>query len=340
MKKIAKKLLVVTLAATMIMGLGLTAFAAGKNDSGWGDYRYWSTWGNWNESDDTASVPLTLTSDPSSYYMKERSTENHEMAPGYYMEKSFFPTTIPGVYAVSSVPVAIRTPAHELLNKYGVGEGSSILARFYDLPERSVNAKNELDACAAELGAEVVGYFDGSLAKIDSNEKLSELNSDSTYELFIGIGTNDATKQLAAIRVKDGGVVDVLPDAHPDTNILSIETTPDVASYAVVVLDAGTDLTAVAAPEAPAEGEVVAPKAADITEKDIEEALGVAGTGNPDVDAVIAAFIPTLNDAQLAQLVAIGTAAGEPDEAALAAFVETLNEEQLLMLLAIGLGAA
>ena len=339
MKKILKKLLVVTLAATMIMGLGLTAFAAGKNDSGWGDYRYWSTWGNWNESDASESVPLTLTSDPSSYYMKERSTENHEMAPGYYMEKSFFPTTIPGVYAVSSVPVAIRTPAHELLNKYGVTEGSSIIARFYDLPERSVNAKNELDAAAAELGAEVVGYFDGSLAKIDSNEKLSELTSDSTYELFIGIGSNDATKQLAAIRVKDGGDVDVLPDAHPDTNILSIETTPDVASYAVVVLDAGTDLAALADAEAPAEAEaVVAPKAADITEKDIEEALGIAGTGNPDVDAIIAAFIPTLNDAQLAQLVAIGTA-GEPDDATLAAFVETLSEEQLLMLLAIGLGA-
>ena len=160
MKKSFRKVLSLTLAMTMIFALGLTANAAGKNDSGWGDYRYWSTWGNWNESDAEGSVPVTLTGDPSSYYMPQRSEENHEMAPAYYMEKSFFPTTVPGVYAVSSVPVAVRTPAHQLLNSFGGKEGYGLIARFYDLPAQSTNAKAMLDAKAAEIGGTVVGYFD------------------------------------------------------------------------------------------------------------------------------------------------------------------------------------
>ena len=252
MKKSMKKLVSLGLALGMVCSLGLSVSAAGKNDSGWGDWRSWSTWGNWNESDNYASVPSTFTSDPSSYFMPERSDTNEEMAPGFYMEKSYFPTTVPGVYAVSSVPVAVRTPAYELLKKYGVREGNSLIARFYDLPEQSVNAKAMLDAKAAELGGTVVGYFDASLAEVNSSgDSLTELPETSeTFTLFIGCGTNDPTKKLACIRVREGGVVDVLEDTYPDTRTLTVETTPNQASYAAVVLDAATVVPAAVAPAA------------------------------------------------------------------------------------------
>ncbi len=259
--------------------------------------------------------------------MEKRSTENGEMAPGYYKETSFFPTTIPGVYAMNVIPVAVRTPAYKLLQKYGAVEGESILARFYDLPERSVNAKAMLDAKAAEMGATVVGYFDGSLAKIDSKEKLTDLDSDETFELYIGAGTADPTTKLAAIRVQEGGVVDVLADQNPDTDILSILTTPNKASYAVVIVDGATDLSA----------DVSALAAENVTAEDIIAAGG--STGNAKMDEAMAAFINSCTEEQLAQLLALGGDLNKinASDPTFTAFLESLTEEQLFALMVIGM---
>lgn len=319
MQKKFRKVLSLVLALTMVFAIGLTANAAGKNDSGWGDYRYWSTWGNWNESDNYASVPTTFTSDPSSYYMPERSDENKEMAPAFYKEKSYFPTTIPGVYAVSSVPVALRTPAYQLLNKFGLKEGFGLIARFYDLPKQSVNAKAMLDAKAAELGATVVGYFDGSLAVVDSNDKLTELaETDETIDLFLGIGSNNPNYELCAIRVQEGGKVAVLEDQHLDTNILSIKTTPNVASYAVVCKPAGAvAVTAAPAAETPA----VAAPAAD---------MGALSSAD-------AAFIGSLSEAQMDLLAkVIASSNFSPDGPEMLAFIASLNADQLKLILNAG----
>ncbi len=319
MKKSFRTALSLTLALMMVFALGLTASAAGPNDSAWGDYRYWSTWGNWNESDDPASVPTTLTCDPSSYYMPERSEENKEMAPAYYMEKSYFPTTIPGVYAVSSVPVALRTPAYKLLNKFDVKEGSGLIARFYDLPAQSVNAKGMLDAKAAELGATVVGYFDGSLAKVDSNDNLTELpETDETIDLFLGIGSNNPNFKLGAIRVQEGGKVEVLEDQHLDTNLLSIKTTPNVASYAVVVIPAGAAAPVVEAAPAAAAPAAAAPQTVEVR----------------PLSSTEEAFVASLTTDQLLTLIKIGT--GEASDADILAFIDGLTAEQLALATTMG----
>ena len=171
-----------------------------------------------------------------------------------------------------------------------------------------------------------------TFALVDSNDKLSELpETSATYELFLGIGSNNPDYKLCAIRVREGGDVAVLEDMHPDTNILSIETTPNVASYAVVCAPAGT-----AVPAATEE------KAAD-TKVDTQAAAPAVSMADVRAtfkgDDATSKFIATLSDEQLGYLLAAGgldiAGTGATGDAAATKLIETLNADQLVLLLSL-----
>lgn len=147
-------------------------------------------------------------------------------------------TTVSGVYMLEKVSGgAIKTDMASISQGYGLASGEKLYAKMMDMDAKKSNlAKACMDAAAAAVGAEVGPCVNIELGKM-AGGKYSVLPSEgATVRIALGIPASfaQAGKTFAVVRVREGGVVDVLSDVDTDPNTITFDTTAGAGAYAII----------------------------------------------------------------------------------------------------------
>lgn len=199
-----KKVLAATLAATMVMATGLTAFAGS---------------GSASESAAAATV--------ASEDAKSVVTANETVT----VAGSTVKTTIAGCYAAKTVQgVAVITPAADL----GLASGQKAYVTVYDTDAKKSNkAMESLNAAAQAVNGSVVATLNFDLFAKQGANKVALSNG--SVQVTVGLPkTADTTKTYVVIRVVPGGEVTVLDNVSTNPKAVTFEVTAGQGTYAIV----------------------------------------------------------------------------------------------------------
>lgn len=147
-------------------------------------------------------------------------------------------TTVSGVYLVEKVNgCAITTDMAAISQGYGLASGEKLFAKMMDMdPKKSNLAKACMDAAAAAVGAEVGPCINIELGKMAAG-KYSVLPAEgATIRMAVGVPANfvENGKTYAMVRVRVGGVIDILPDVDTNPNTITFDTTAGAGAYAII----------------------------------------------------------------------------------------------------------
>lgn len=147
-------------------------------------------------------------------------------------------STVSGVYLATSVNgCAITTPIADISAAYGLADGEKAYAKFFNLdPKKSTAAMAVINGVAAAKGAVVGPCINIELGKMSAG-KYSLLASDgAAIRLSLGIPKTfaQADKSFAIIRVREGGLVDILEDIDTNPDTITFDTTGGAAAYAII----------------------------------------------------------------------------------------------------------
>ena len=147
-------------------------------------------------------------------------------------------TTVSGVYVVNKVNgCAITTDLAAISQGYGLASGEKLFAKIMDMDAKKSNlAKACMDAAAAAMGAEVGPCLNIELGKM-AGGKYSVLPTEgAAIRIAVGIPGNfaEAGKTYAMVRVRVGGVVDILADVDTNPNTITFDTTAGAGAYAII----------------------------------------------------------------------------------------------------------
>ena len=147
-------------------------------------------------------------------------------------------SVINGAYCATSVDgIAVTTALTSLVQGYGLASNEKPYAMVWDLdPKKSNLARQVIDRVAASQGAEVGPTLNIELGK-KSGGKYSLLSSSGpTIRLSVGVPAGFAQdgKTFAVVRVQSGGVVTILQDVDNDPNTVTFDTTGGAGAYAII----------------------------------------------------------------------------------------------------------
>ena len=203
-----KKILVTTLAATMVMSSVMTVGAKGKYGSS------------------EASVPSPVSSEPETI---QRTTEPVKVA-GDNVQ-----TSIGGAYAAKSVQgTAVTTPLDSVKANLGLTDTQRPAITIYDTdPKKSPAALESINVAAEALGGEVLTSLNIDLGAKENGKWVTL--SDGAVALATGLPKDaDKTKTYCAILVQPGGVVTVLEDQDTNPDTVTFEVKAGIGTYAIV----------------------------------------------------------------------------------------------------------
>lgn len=147
-------------------------------------------------------------------------------------------SSLPGVYLATSVSgTAITTGLDNIAAGYGLAAGERPYARIYNFDGKKSNlAQACIDNAAAGLGAAVGPAINVEIGKMASG-KFSLLPAEGTpITLKVGIPKSFAQdgKTFAVVAVRPGGAVSILSDTDGDPNTVTFDTTAGQAVYAFI----------------------------------------------------------------------------------------------------------
>lgn len=147
-------------------------------------------------------------------------------------------TTVSGVYLVEKVDgCAITTDMTAISQGYGLASGEKLFAKMMDMDSKKSHlARACMDYAAAAVGAQVGPCINIELGKMAAG-KYSVLPAEgATIRIAVGVPANfvEAGKTYAMVRVRVGGVVDILPDVDTNPNTITFDTTAGAGAYAII----------------------------------------------------------------------------------------------------------
>ena len=214
-----RKMLALVLAMTMIMASSVTVFATGTILPG------------------TPNTPGTSSSSGSSHHHKSGGAAYAATSSVATAAGSKVTSTVYGSYAAESVPgVAFTTPSAEIVTAFGLaGKPYAVTTDFSG--EASPAANVSLKHGVAISGAKELGpVINMNLAQLIGG-RVSEIKDNGvTIPVTIGIPASfqDGVSNYAVIRVRRGGIVDILPDQDLDPATVSVPVTPGTGVYAII----------------------------------------------------------------------------------------------------------
>ena len=190
--KFAKKLLAVTLAASMMV-VPMTAFA--------------STGGGEDEPTTPAATVTESAGETTTATVVE--VKNYETMSSVAGVKS----TVGGAFAVKSANgLAVKTPAANI----PVAPGAKAFVKAYDVTAKNTPAAvAAADAFIAAQGGRRLAIFNFELGQM-LNKKFTLLGQDVLFDLTVGVKGATPGKTLAGGQILPGGVINAVADA--DTN--------------------------------------------------------------------------------------------------------------------------
>lgn len=147
-------------------------------------------------------------------------------------------TTVSGIYVLEKVNgCAITTDKAAISQGYGLASGEKLFAKMMDMDsKKSYLARACMDAAAAANNAVVGPCVNIELGKMTAG-KYSVLPAEgATIRIAVGVPANfvEAGKTYAMVRVRVGGVVDILPDLDTNPNTVTFDTTAGAGAYAII----------------------------------------------------------------------------------------------------------
>lgn len=220
--KLAKRILTVALAGTLLLGSSFSVFASGDS---YGDSSSSSS------EEDVIAIIAASFEDGDSTVTSVADLPNYNAAGGVT-------STINGVYIATVVNgTAITTGLDTIAASYGLAAGETPYARIYNMDgKKSYLAQAVIDNAAASLGAVVGPEINIEIGKL-SGGKFSLLPSDGAgITLKVGIPASFAQdgKTFAVVAVRPGGAVSILADTDSDPNTITFTTTAGQGAYALI----------------------------------------------------------------------------------------------------------
>lgn len=147
-------------------------------------------------------------------------------------------TSVSGIYVVEKVNgCAITTDLATISQGYGLAAGEKLFAKIMDMDsKKSYLARACMDAAAAAYNAEVGPCINIELGKMTAGEYSVLPAEGTTIRIAVGLPANfvEEGKTYAMVRVREGGVVDILPDVDTDPNTITFDTTAGAGAYAII----------------------------------------------------------------------------------------------------------
>lgn len=147
-------------------------------------------------------------------------------------------TSVTGVYLATKVSgTAITTPMASISAGYSLASNEKAYAKFADMDtKKSYLAMACINAAAASQKAEVGPCIDIELGKMTGGEYSLLPASGAAIRMAIGIPANFVVdgKTYAMVRVREGGVIDILADVDTNLNTITFDTTGGAGAYAII----------------------------------------------------------------------------------------------------------
>lgn len=226
--KLAKRIMTVALAGTLMLASSVSVFAYGDS---YGD----SSSGSSSKSDEEKVVEIitaSIESDGESAGVASVAELPNLNAAGGTA------SSLAGVYIATNVNgTAITTGLDTIASGYALVAGEKPYARIYNMDgKKSPLAQAAIDSAAASLGAVVGPAINVEIGKMSSG-KFSLLPSDgAAVTLKVGIPKSFAQdgKTFAVVAVRPGGAVSILTDTDADPNTVTFSTTAGQGAYALI----------------------------------------------------------------------------------------------------------
>lgn len=224
---VTKRLLVGTLAATLLLGSTMSVFATSSASS--------SSSSSSKKSQAQESIVQSVQSNSGNAVSSVAAAVAQIPATS---SVAGVKTSLPGVYLATSVNgTAIATGVNSIAAGYGLSAGEQPYARIYNFDGKKSNlAQACIDNAAAGLGAAVGPAINAEIGKMASG-KFSLLPADGApITLKVGIPKSFAQdgKTFAVVAVRPGGAVSILSDTDSDPNTVTFDTTAGQAVYAFI----------------------------------------------------------------------------------------------------------
>ena len=147
-------------------------------------------------------------------------------------------TSVSGVYLLEKVAGgAVTTDMASISQSYGLASGEKLYAKMMDMDVKKSNlAKACIDAAAAAAGAEVGPCVNIELGKMAAGQYSVLPAEGAAIRIALGIPATFAQdgKTFAMVRVREGGVIDILKDVDADPNTITFDTTAGAGAYAII----------------------------------------------------------------------------------------------------------
>ena len=147
-------------------------------------------------------------------------------------------SSVSGVYMLEKVNGgAITTDLGTISQSYGLASGEKLYAKMMDMDAKKSNlAKACMDAAAAAMGAEVGPCVNIELGKMAGGQYSVLPAEGATIRIALGVPANFVQdgKTFAMVRVREGGVVDILADVDTNPNTITFDTTAGAGAYAMI----------------------------------------------------------------------------------------------------------
>lgn len=211
--KLVKRVLAMTLAASLMVAPALTAGAASTDSSSSSESESTST--DSSSTSDSATVAVASTS-------SVVGVGNSSVA---------------GAYSVKTLAgVAVRESANTIASKAGLAANEKAYVRVYDITaKQSPAAFNSINAAAASVGGTVIGAVNIDFGKL-VGAKFSQLPAGVSVPTTIGIPSAKvhANKTQAVVKVLPLGAVEILKDQDTNLSTVTFDITGGLAAYAVI----------------------------------------------------------------------------------------------------------
>lgn len=229
---IAKKILLCTLSAALLITPSMGVLAAGGSSAG--------TKASSKSTSSSARAEQIVT--------HNAATSNQDNAGGApSITLAQIPVTssvagvksaLPGVYLATNMKgTAITTSLTSIADSYSLGNGEKPYARIYNMDgKKSYLAQACIDSAAEALGAAVGPAINVEIGKIASG-KFSLLPEDgAAITLKVGIPKSftQEGKTFAVVAVRPGGAVSILADTDENPDTVTFDTTAGQAVYAFI----------------------------------------------------------------------------------------------------------
>lgn len=147
-------------------------------------------------------------------------------------------TTVTGVYLASKVNgTAITTPAADIAAGYGLASNEKAFAKFSNMDaKKSYLANACLVAGAASQNAILGPCVNIELGKMTSGHYSLLPTTGAAIRISIGIPASFAQDghTYAMVRVREGGIIDILKDVDANPNTITFDTTGGAGAYAII----------------------------------------------------------------------------------------------------------